>query len=102
MKTTDSALSRLETHLGRLLVAGVAVSAASLSIGLGLYLASPGSNDSHLLLVGGLFVLMATPMVRVIVSFAEYVRMKDWFFMATTIVVLGVLAVSVLMAIRRL
>lgn len=100
MNTSDDALSRLETHLGRLLVTGVVVSAVALLIGLVLYLISPGSRVSHALLVAGLFALMATPMLRVIVSFAEYVRMKDWFFMATTIVVIGVLAISVFLAIR--
>ena len=32
---------------------------------------------------------MATPILRVVVSFAEYVRMRDWFFVATTMVVLA-------------
>jgi uncharacterized membrane protein len=98
MITRDDAISRLETHLGRLLVTGVAVSAVALLVGLVLYLMSPGGRVSRALLVTGLFALMATPMLRVIVSFAEYVRMKDWFFMATTIVVIGVLAISVFLA----
>jgi uncharacterized membrane protein len=37
-------------------------------------------------------------MLRVVVSFAEYVRMKDWFFVATTLVVMGVLTLSVVLA----
>jgi uncharacterized membrane protein len=102
MTTTGSALDRLEMHLGRLLVTGVTVSAITLLVGLALYLVSPASPLAGTLLTTGLFVLMGTPMLRVVVSFAEYVRMKDWFFMATTIVVLGVLITSVVLALRRL
>ena len=38
---------------------------------------------------------MATPMLRVMLSFAEYVRMRDWLFVATTIVVIVELALTV-------
>jgi uncharacterized membrane protein len=98
MTANDAALSRLEDHLGKLLVTGVTLSAITLAVGLGLYLAFPGNALAARLLTIGLFVLMGTPMLRVVVSFAEYVRMRDWFFMATTIIVLGVLATSVFVA----
>ena len=98
MTQRDEALSRLEKHLGRLLITGVTVSAVLLLAGLGLFLLSPGSSLSARLLTIGLFTLMGTPMLRVVVSFAEYVRMRDWFFMATTIIVLMVLAASVFLA----
>jgi uncharacterized membrane protein len=92
---------RLETHLGRLLVGGVLTSAALLALGLGLWLFNPQSSTAMLLLNGGLIVLMATPMLRVVVSFAEYVRMRQWFFAAVTIVVLVELSVTVLVALSR-
>ncbi|HEX6976668.1 MAG TPA: DUF1634 domain-containing protein [Vicinamibacterales bacterium] len=98
MTTEDAALSRLEEHLGRLLVTGVVVSAITLLAGLVLYLFLPGSAASSWLLTAGLFVLMGTPMLRVVVSFVEYVRMRDWFFMTTTVIVLAVLATSVFVA----
>lgn len=98
MNGREGALSRLEEHLGRLLVTGVTISAITLLAGLLLYLMSPGSGLATTLLTVGLFVLMGTPMLRVVVSFAEYVRMRDWFFMATTIIVLAVLATSVILA----
>jgi uncharacterized membrane protein len=98
MKADERALSRLEEHLGRLLVTGVIVSATVLLVGLTWYFVDAGSAVSHTFLVAGLFVLMATPMLRVVVSFSEYVRMKDWFFVATTLVVMGVLALSVAFA----
>jgi uncharacterized membrane protein len=98
MNEREAALTRLETHLGRLLVTGVAISAIMMFVGLALFLLIPGSGLAGTLLTIGLFVLMGTPMLRVVVSFAEYVRMKDWFFMATTIIVLAVLATSVFFA----
>ena len=56
---------------------------------------SPNSPAADLLLRAGLFVLMATPILRVIVSIVEYVRMRDWFFVATTLAVLTVLALTI-------
>jgi uncharacterized membrane protein len=38
---------------------------------------------------------MATPILRVLVSVVEYWRMRDWFFVATTLVVLAVLFTTV-------
>ena len=102
MNTTGDALERLEGRLGRLLVTGVTVSAIMLLVGLGWFLISQASAAAHVLLTIGLFALMGTPMLRVAVSFVEYVRMKDWFFVATTIIVLAVLVTSVVLALRRL
>jgi uncharacterized membrane protein len=97
----SSSLDRLEAHLGRLLVTGVIVSAALLAIGLGLWLANPQSGIAFWLLNAGLVVLMATPMMRVVVSFAEYVNMRQWFFAGVTIVVLVELSITVLVALSR-
>jgi uncharacterized membrane protein len=94
-------LVRLEHHLGRLLVTGVIVSAVLLTAGLALWLSAPDARLSRWLLNGGLVALMATPILRVFVSFVEYVRIKDWIFVATTIVVLIELTVTVLVALRR-
>jgi uncharacterized membrane protein len=47
------------------------------------------------LLITGLMVLMATPMLRVAVSVVEAVRLRDWFFIATTAAVATLLALSV-------
>jgi uncharacterized membrane protein len=100
MKAKQSdALLRLEVHVGRLFSIGVALSAVLLGIGLGLYLFAPGALADRLL-DAGLLVLMATPMLRVLLSVAEYVRMGDWFFVATTLAVLAELSVTVLSAFR--
>jgi uncharacterized membrane protein len=92
---------RLELHLGRLLVTGVVVSAVLLAIGLGLWLANPHSTAALWLLNAGLVVLMGTPIMRVVVSFAEYVGMRQWFFAGVTVVVLVELSVTVLVALGR-
>jgi uncharacterized membrane protein len=84
-----AALVRLEHQLGRLLVAGVSLSAFCLAIGLTLYIIQPGSAFAGTVLSLGLVVLMATPILRVVVSVVEYVRIRDWFFVLTTLVVLA-------------
>ena len=99
MSTTEDGLSRLEAKLGRLLVTGVTISAAALGVGLLIWLIAPSSTAANLLLKIGLFVLMATPILRVIVSAVEYIRMRDWFFVATTLAVLAVLGVTIFYAI---
>jgi uncharacterized membrane protein len=96
-----SSLDRLETHLGRLLVTGVVISAAFLATGLGWWLFDPQNAAALWLLNAGLMVLMATPMLRVAVSFAEYINMRQWFFAAVTVVVLVELSVTVLVALSR-
>ncbi|HSL20307.1 MAG TPA: DUF1634 domain-containing protein [Vicinamibacterales bacterium] len=88
-------LHRLETLLGRVLVGGVILSASVLAIGLAVEVAG---GNAHALLRAGLLVLMATPIVRVAVSLVEYVRMRDWFFTATTAAVLAVLLTGVVLA----
>jgi uncharacterized membrane protein len=99
--TTDSdALTRLEYHVGRLFTVGVATSAAILAIGLALFLATPDAPATGHLLNAGLLVLMATPMLRVLLSIVEYVRMGDWFFAGITIAVVAELSVAVLSALR--
>ena len=101
MTDQSNALERLEQHLGRLLVTGVVVSASVLAVGLAITMVRPDATSGAWLLNAGLIILMATPILRVIVSFAEYVRMKDWFFVLTTAIVLAELAFTVVTALRR-
>lgn len=101
MNTRSESLSRLERHLGRLLVAGVMLSAVLLAAGLALWLANPRGALTIWLLNAGLIALMGTPIMRVVVSFAEYVRMKDWFFVGMTLVVLAELTLTVAVALSR-
>jgi uncharacterized membrane protein len=101
MRADSAFLDRLENHLGRLLALGVMASAALLAIGLALWLSNSQSPAAFWLLNAGLLVLMATPILRVVVSFAEYVSAGQWFFAGVTIVVLVELSVTVLVALSR-
>jgi uncharacterized protein DUF1634 len=92
---SDRDLSRLEVHLGRLLLGGVLSSASCLAVGLAVWLAAGPTSIANALLTAGLLVLMATPILRVVVSLVEYARMRDWFFVATTLAVLIVLFVTI-------
>ena len=94
-------LARLERHLGYLLVTGVIAAAACLSVGLALYVTGPDSTLAMRLLEAGLYVLMATPILRVVVSVVEYVRMRDWFFTLTTLAVLTELGITLFYAFTR-
>ena len=91
-------LVRLEVRLGHLLVTGVIASAILLALGLGLWLSGSHPSASAWLLNAGLIALMATPILRVIVSLAEYVAMRQWFFVAVTTLVLLELTVTVVVA----
>ena len=98
MITSDESLDRLETRLGVLLKAGVLSSAAFLAIGLAAWFAAGPTPLSRGAMTLGLLVLMATPILRVIVSLVAYIRMRDWFFVGTTVAVFVLLGITVLLA----
>lgn len=100
MDVDTPSLVRLEGRLGHLLVTGVIASATLLAIGLGFWLSGSHMTAAAWLLNAGLVVLMATPILRVLVSFAEYVAMKQWFFAGVTVLVLLELTVTVLVALK--
>jgi uncharacterized membrane protein len=97
----EEQLVRLEAHLGRLLLGGLVTAAVLLAVGLALWMGGYTNGLASGLLAGGLFVLMATPILRVVVSLVEYARMRDWFFVVTTLVVLAVLLTTVAVALLR-
>ncbi|MGH9313698.1 MAG: DUF1634 domain-containing protein [Vicinamibacterales bacterium] len=84
--------------LGRLLAAGVTLSAICLAAGLTLTLVGsamgPERAAPHPLLDAGLIVLMATPLVRVLVSLSEEIRDRNWFFASITLTVVAVLCAT--------
>jgi uncharacterized membrane protein len=94
-------LARLERRLGRVLATGVASSALALATGLGWYMLSPDDAGVSRLFAVGLVVLMATPILRVIVSLIEYVRMREWAFVVITIAVFVELTIGALYSFRR-
>ena len=89
-----------ERILGRLLWTGVGLSTGLLACGLALsLLASDAGRLASWMLNGGLIVLMATPATRVVLACAEFTRRRVWFFALASLGVLGVLGVTVWMAI---
>jgi len=98
---SGESIDRLEVTLGRLLQAGVLSAAACLTAGLAIWMTGAWRGLATLLLTAGLMILMATPLLRVVVSLVEYARMRDWFFVATTLFVFGVLVVTLTLALRQ-
>jgi uncharacterized membrane protein len=96
----EETFASVEHVLGRLLLAGVSLATALLSVGLLLWLAMGPSAWALRLLDWGLIALMGTPMIRVLVSLAEYIRVRDWFFVLTTLAVAAVLIGTLLVALR--
>ena len=97
MKDNGAQVSALESLLARLMLAGVTLSAISLAGGLALWLS--GSQATRLL-DAGLITLLATPMLRVVVSFLEAIRMRDWFFVGATLTVVLLLSASLILSFR--
>ena len=93
MIATDSQdeIDRLELRVGRLLETGVRLAAACLGLGLALWFVLGDGRPANVLLTGGLIVLMLTPLARVVAAFVTYVRLRDWFFATTTVLVFVVL-----------
>ena len=86
---------RFERTLIRVMLAGVWLSACLLSVGLALRLALGRSSDGDALLHAGLLTLMGTPVLRIVMSIAEALRERDWFWLWSTIAVVLVLAGTV-------
>ena len=98
---SGESIDRLEVTLGRLLQAGVMSAAACLTAGLAIWMSGAWPWFATVLLTAGLMILMATPILRVVVSLVEYARVRDWFFVSTTLFVFGVLVVTLTLALRQ-
>ena len=95
MSTADGdVLGRLELQLGRLLFAGVTSAAICLAVGLVLAVTGAYPAAANGILTTGLVILMITPIGRVAASLVVYARLRDWFFVATTILVFVVLLLA--------
>jgi hypothetical protein len=92
---------RFERSLARLMLAGVTSASLLLGTGLVLWLGAGDTRTSGTILRAGLFVLMATPMLRVALSVAESIRQRDWLGVAATLAVLVILLAGTVVAIRR-
>jgi uncharacterized membrane protein len=89
-------MSRLERTIGLVLRAGITASSIALAAGLALeFMNAPGAQW---LLQAGILTLLATPVARVVVSIAEYIRERDWTFTTLTAIVLLELLASAVAA----
>ena len=87
----EEAVEHLEIQVGRLLEIGVLLSSGCLGLGLIVWMVTGASTAANALLKIGLVSLMLTPLARVVASFITWVRLGDWFFVATTVMVFAVL-----------
>jgi len=88
-------MERLETTIGEVLRFGTITSSTMFAVGLLITVMGYQPMVAQLLLATGLIILLATPPARVIASVIEYIRERDWTFVALTVIVLLALAGSV-------
>lgn len=98
MNPDERDAGHLELIIGKVLRLGTATSSTCFAAGLSLMILGRGDGLARVLLPAGLIILLATPATRVIVSVVEYVRERDWLFVALTLTVLLALAASVVAA----
>jgi uncharacterized membrane protein len=55
---------------------------------------------SHVLLVGGVFVLLFTPVARVVVSLVDFILNRDWLFVVLNSIVLLLVGSAFIAAFR--
>ena len=67
--------------------------AAAALLAAGLLLALGGYEESERILRAGLWLLISTPIVRVLLALYEYAREKNWTFAAVTLIVLASVAI---------
>jgi uncharacterized membrane protein len=95
----DPGFFGLERLLGRLMLAGVTSSAACLLLGLVLFLTG-AALAAGFVMTAGLVALMATPVLRVLVAVVEAIRMRDWFFLASTLLVVALLGLTLMWSLK--
>jgi uncharacterized membrane protein len=86
-------LTRLEHQIGRLLRIGVATSAAAL--GVGLVCALVGMPVGDAIMRGGLILLMAIPVARILASCVDALRRHDHLLAGATAFVLVVMVLTI-------
>ena len=97
-----SATIWLERQLQRLMLGGVAASAACMIVGLVMFLGAAEVSTATSVVTLGLLILMATPGLRVALAVLEAVRTRDWFFVLITVLVVMLLGLTAGLALRHL
>jgi uncharacterized membrane protein len=82
------------------MLAGVWTSSVCLALALSASLISPRFAWAQTLLRVGLVILMATPVMRVVLSVVEAIRQQDWFWLWTTIAVTLILTGTMIYSLR--
>ena len=91
---------RVERVLQIVMAGGVRISAVCLIVGLALWLGAPELAAADRLLNAGIVILMATPALRVVLSAAEAIRLRDWQHVAAILTVAVLLALTLTYAAR--
>ena len=94
-----SPIARFERTLARVMLAGVWTSAGLLAVGL-IVVLSGRPAEGETLLRAGLLCLMATPALRVALSIVEALRLRDYFWLWSTVAVVVVLVGTVAYSFR--
>ncbi|HJV66669.1 MAG TPA: DUF1634 domain-containing protein [Geomonas sp.] len=84
----------IEAVLARLLRLGSLVAAALLAAGIGLMLLGLTTLAPRLI-TAGLLVLLGTPVLRVLAAGVIFVKERDWYFAAFSLVVLCAMAAGI-------
>ncbi len=92
-------LDRLERVVGHVLRIGALASTSILAVGLLLTLVVPSFGPALTVTRVGLFVLLLTPVSRVVASVVEYTHDRDWLFASLTFAVLLIIVGSLLVGI---
>jgi uncharacterized membrane protein len=80
---------------------GVVLSGILLAAGLALHVAGNATLSAPLL-AAGLILLMTLPATRVVIAIVERMRERDWPFVLVTALVLVELAITLVLATRRI
>ena len=94
------ALPAFERTLTRLMRVGMWVSSVLLAVGLAVFLLAGVSSGEDALIRAGLLTLMATPVLRIVLSVVEAVRLNDRFWLWSTLAVVMVLAGTLLYSLK--
>lgn len=114
MTALDDELKKIELVIGKVLRIGVVTAAVIILLGLLLYLITGESGyaaghypvtfqtifsgifaeKAFAIIMLGLFVLILTPVLRVVVSIYSFYKEKDWLYVIITFIVLIILIIS--------
>lgn len=113
-KPTRQEMAHVEIMIGRILQLGVVVSAVIMLIGLLLFFAHGNSGypenvlpltlkaigtgvlqgKAYAWMMSGIYCLILTPVLRVVVSIYAFAREQDWLYVTITVIVLLILMVA--------